>query len=468
MNPPPADGLPVARVQRRRRFSLLWLLPLLAVLAAAGLVYAALGQRGVPIAITFQQGHGLKAGDVLRYRGIAVGSVREIRLTPDLDGIAVRLSLDRRARNLARAGSRFWIVRPQVSLSGASGLETLIGAHYLSVLPGEGELQDTFTGLEEPPLLELLENGGLEVLLTTPVKGNLRAGAPVNYRQVPVGTILSVGLARDASGVEVRIYVEPQYTTLIRDNTRFWKTGGARFSAGITGLSVDVDSVPGLLLGGVNLALPPDPGRRVEPGQRFRLYEEPGAGWTEWVPALSLADGVAGPAADRPRPLRAVLRWEQKNLLYLTGEKQRQGWVLAVEGGFLGPADLLAPPADALPGSARLSIDQRPVPLAAAADWGEPLLMLPYAHGYPPWSRWREVTTAEDTLIVADPARPARFVGADRYRRRDGYWRVDPPAPFDARWHGAAVVAESDGALLGLLWVGENETAVFPVRPPDQ
>ena len=56
-----------------------------------------------------------------------------------------------------------------------------------------------------------------------------------------------------------------------------------------------------------------------------------------------------------------------------------------------------------------------------------------------------------------------RFVGAERFTAREGDaadapWPLDPALPFDPAWHGAAVVAESDGALLGLLLVDEDGT----------
>ena len=38
---------------------------------------------------------------------------------------------------LACEGSRFWIVRPQVSLSRVAGLETVVGARYIGALPGK-------------------------------------------------------------------------------------------------------------------------------------------------------------------------------------------------------------------------------------------------------------------------------------------------------------------------------------------
>ncbi|MDX1654802.1 MAG: MlaD family protein, partial [Candidatus Competibacteraceae bacterium] len=413
---------PTARLRPRSRLSWLWLLPLLALLGAGWLVWSSLAQRGIPVEISFAQGHGLKAGDSLRYRGIQVGRVREVVLGTELSGIRVRLELDPSARELARTGSRFWIVRPRLDLSGVSGLETVVGANYLMVLPGQGTFTDHFVGLEDPPLLEILEPGGLRITLTTPRKGSLRPGAPVNYRQVTVGTILEVGLAKDASAVEAEVYIHPQYASLIRSNTRFWKTGGARVSAGLTGLSLAVDSIQGLILGGVTLAIPPQPGQPVDDGHRFQVFDEPDDQWLEWVPRLSLyGEGDR----QRPQPLRAELSWEYRNLLYLTRDSNRRGWLLPVAGGLLGPRDMLLPPEEAEPESVHLTLQGPPgtLPLTAR-PWGraDELALLPLDHGYESWEDFRSPQEPEAALVVAGPEQAIRYVAIEHYRPVDGDW----------------------------------------------
>lgn len=445
------DDLPQAHLVPRRRRSWVWLLPLLALAAALGLVRQSLEQQGLPLEIRFRHGHGLKPGDALRYRGIQVGRVRAVRLADGLDGIRVEAELDRSARDLAREGSRFWIARPQIGLEGVTGLDTVVGANYLGVLPGDGEPRRAFTGLEEPPLLELQEPGGLEIVLTAPGKGRLRPGAPVSYREVVIGSLVAVDLARDAAAVEARAYIRPRYRPLIREGLRFWKTGGARLEAGLGGFSVAVDSVQGLLLGGVTLAIPPDPGALVEPGHRFPLAEHPDPDWLAWTPNLSLA---ADAPAVRPEPLAARLVWDYKNFAYLTREGRREGRALPVAGGFLGPADLLGVPDGALPGSVRLRVGALPLPPPANSRPRAPgLAWLPAEHGYAPWTRARRIDAPEDCLVIAGAGLPDRFLGAETFQAGDGLWPVRAAVLFDAPWHGAAVVAQRDGALVGLLLV---------------
>ena len=135
--------LPIARITEGResstsmlRTSRLWWITAACVLLAGWLTWQSLPVRGPEITILFPDGHGLKQGDSLRYRGIDAGSVTSVVLNADLDRVVAIVSLTPAASALAREGSRFWIVRPQVSTAGITGLETAIGPRYIAVVPG--------------------------------------------------------------------------------------------------------------------------------------------------------------------------------------------------------------------------------------------------------------------------------------------------------------------------------------------
>ena len=130
---PPAVP-PTARVTPRA-ISLTWLLPLAALVLAGAIVYKATRERGIPITITFNEASGLAPGDAVVCRGVRVGTVRDVSLTRDLAGVIVSAEVDRDARAVAVEGSRFWVARAELSLRGASGLDTLLGPKYVEVEP---------------------------------------------------------------------------------------------------------------------------------------------------------------------------------------------------------------------------------------------------------------------------------------------------------------------------------------------
>lgn len=465
LNPEVLSTIPEAQIRRRTRLTWVWIIPLLSAAVIMFMFFYSIQQQGFDIQIQFRHGHGIKPGDVLRYRGIEIGSVRQVSLAEDLTSIEVAARLPPSARDLARQGSRFWIVRPQVGLSGISGLETVIGANYVGVLPGSGDYCQSFIGLETPPLMETLEGGGLEITLWSPNKGNLRAGAPVTYRQVVIGVIISVELARDAGSVEATAYILPDYTRLICEQARFWKSNPAVFSAGIRrGVLVQLDSLWSLMEGGVKLAIPPDCGKPAHKNSRFRLYDEPDSEWLDWVPLLDLRQSPA--ASDLPKLIKA-----QVSYIRFLLPQEKSAWVLPIKNGLLGPEDVLA-------ADERRKSEQRSVQLhgtwrslnTAARSVQSEVSIVPYPHakGYKmpePWplKRMRRAQRPEDTIIIAGNSLNQRFVEKNRYHAGTGYWRIDPALPFDEQWHGACVIADEDKALIGMLLVEGKRAKVIPL-----
>jgi hypothetical protein len=447
-------AIPVAKSRRKRRISLIWLIPALAFIASALLAYRAIVSEGPAITIRFAQGHGIKVDDAIRYRGIRIGRVAKVRLTPDGGAVEITARLDPPARGMAREGSRFWIVRPRVGLGGISGLDTVIGANYINLRPGDGPFTDRFAGLENPPYPAVIEPGSLTVTVSASEKGRLQPGAPISYREMAVGVVSTVSLSRDAGSVTAEVYIAPDYVDLIRHRTRFWRASGARLSAGFTGFDFQLDSVRGLIDGGVNISVPADAGPAVSPGHRFRLHDRPEPEWLAWHPALNL-DGRAGgtPAGDLPRPVRVTVIRE-KRLLGWDRKIRRHGWVLPVPGGLLGPEDLLASAEADKPARLRFPETDRRIDLSSVPEChGTGLVYLPFAHSFPVWpaERRRRVTEPEDTVIVGNLRHPTRFISADRYTENGDHWAVDPALSFSDDWHGAPVVSDADGAMIGMV-----------------
>jgi len=453
-----------------RRRSWAFVLPLLAVLLVAYLLVEAYGRRGVAIRVLATDGHGIRAGAPVMHRGIAVGEVRGVRLTGDLTGVELDVVLAHEADALARVGSRFWIARPRVSLEGVEGLDTLIGARYLAVLPGEpgAAPQREFVALDEPSVADDLAPGGVEVVLVASDRRGLSPGAALTYRGVRVGTVLSLALASDATGIEARARVEPPFVELVRRDTRFFHDGGLDLELGlVSGLRIRLDSLQALLVGSVALAVPPDPGPRVESGHRFELHASPEPDWLSWHPPIPVG-ALAGAAGPRPEPLRAELSWDPG----LFGRRRsRAGWVLPVEGGVLGPLDLLAIPADVEDPEATLVLAGRRYP-ATSPRWSDGTLAwvsLPLDPGAASAplapTAFRAADAPEDALLVGDPLAPPVALAAARLSLGEGGWAVDPALPLDADWTGACAVARSDGRVLGLLVVREGRVLLASPRP---
>lgn len=455
-----ATHLPTATVAKRRGIGFAFLLPLLTAALVGYLGWKAYSERGEAIVVEFALGHGLHEGDPVRYRGIDVGRVDAVHLAPGLDRVRLAVVLEPHAADLARTGTAFWVARPQVSPAGVSGLDTLVGPRYLAVRPGSptAPKQARFEGLDQPPIVPPFE-GGVEVVLVSPDRGGIAAGAPVLFRKLTVGIVTSIALTSDGSAVELRVAIDPTYAELVRTGTRFWEIAGVELEADLFGgLQVEFDSLEAILTGGIAIATPDEPGDPVRNGHRFTLENNEPEGWSDWRPDVPLGASLLPEGSLVPRARRAALVWREGGL-FGGSDESRHGWLLRVAGGLLGPADLIVAPEDARDASARLEVDGRSIPpLPTDAEVGLLAIVPDDGPGTPwPTARRRTPEAPEDALVFGDPAGGPRALSAGRFERNgDGTWQVDRSLSIPADWHGAPVLAREDGALIGLLLVGRD------------
>jgi len=284
------EELPRARVRRRRIFRLVWLVPVAALAVAGWLVFQHLRTLGPEIRITFSDGGGLRAGQTpVRYRGVAIGEVSGIELSPDQKHVVVRARLARSAAPIAREGTTFWVVRPQVGWGNITGLNTVLSGPEIQALPGsaEGESKTEFKGLESPPVG--LETPGLKVILRGERPMSLRANSAVYYRGVEVGLVQKIDLAPNAASADVHILVFQRFAPLVREGSAFWDVSGLNLKGSILkGLEIDFESFRSLITGGVEFASPPG-SARAKPGTVFFLHTQPKKEWQAWAPQIRIA-----------------------------------------------------------------------------------------------------------------------------------------------------------------------------------
>ena len=249
-------------------------------------------QPGTQIRIRVNDGDGLQPGTLIRYKGLEVGKVESLALTDDLQAVMLDVRLTQAAGQIAREGSRFWVVKPELSLTRAANLGTLVSGQYLEVLPalqgGAQRLQ--FTALDGPPNQAVREQG-LRLVLSAPRRGSIKPGVVVSYREVPVGKVVDFELGPTSDRVLIHVLIEPRYAPLVRSGSRFWNASGIGVDAGLfKGVKVRTESLEALIEGGIAFATPnnPEMGGPAQPGQTFALFDEPQDAWMQWAPKIVL------------------------------------------------------------------------------------------------------------------------------------------------------------------------------------
>jgi len=275
--PEPVLPEPVLARQNRLHLSLVWIVPIVALMVGAVLVVRALLQAGPEITIEFRSGEGIEAGRTeVRFKEVVVGRVKKVTLGPNRNRVLVTATLDRNGKSIAVDDSRFWVVRPRIGTGGVSGLGTLLSGAYIGVDAGASDESRTeFVGLDQPPLVLRSEPGRAFVLHADDL-GSLDFGSPVYHRHVRVGRVVGYVLSADGRSLDIRVFIEAPFENLVTPRTRFWHASGVDLSLNASGLTLNTQSLASVLAGGIAFAVPRDvePGAPAASGQGFKLFAE--------------------------------------------------------------------------------------------------------------------------------------------------------------------------------------------------
>src|SRR5215469_14891770 len=110
---PELDGRPAADPAKSRfgRIPVVWVLPIVVVLAAGFVVIHEKIAQGVDIEITFQNAEGLEANKTkIRYKEVDIGEVRDISVSKDRKHVVVKARINRAAKDYMVTDTRFWVV----------------------------------------------------------------------------------------------------------------------------------------------------------------------------------------------------------------------------------------------------------------------------------------------------------------------------------------------------------------------
>jgi paraquat-inducible protein B len=316
--PEPADRDPITNEppsasHTRRHLSLIWLVPLVALLAAGWLGWRTLAGRGPMITISTVSAEGIEVGKTkIKHHDIELGTVESLKPAPDLKSVNIEARMNVYAKPHLTRGSRFWVVRPRLSAEGISGLSTLISGSYIEMDPGDGDEERTFTALEDPPVISA-DVPGTRYVLKTGKLGSIIQGAPISFRGIKVGQVLGYELSDQDGTATVQIFVQAPHDTLVHEGSRFWNASGFSVEMGASGVRLQTESMQAILTGGIAFDVPPggDSGEVAKGGSVFELYpnvdKASDALFTRKIPfLLHFSGSVDGLAPGAPVRLRGI------------------------------------------------------------------------------------------------------------------------------------------------------------------
>ena len=267
---------PQAKVETKRNFSIIWVVPLVALVIGGWLAFKAMSEKGPTITITFNNSSGIEAEKTLiKFKEVEIGKVTNVELLEDLSAVRVTAQMDKSVEHLITDQTRFWVVRARVAAGQVSGLGTLFSGVYIGCTPtSEGKPTKSFKGLENPPVLtEGLP--GAHFYLESETLGSLDLGSPVYYRGIKVGQVVEYHFNEDAETVLIQVFINDPFHKKVLKNTRFWNASGFDLEVSSKGIKLDTGSLVSLVLGGVAFDLRKHdfPGPVAENNHKFNLFE---------------------------------------------------------------------------------------------------------------------------------------------------------------------------------------------------
>ena len=216
------DQVPQVSVSPARKVflsgaSFVWIIPLAALAVALFVAWQSFNSRGPLIYVEFDKGAGIKAGETeLRYRDVTVGVVEEVGFTEGLGSVKAGIRVDKEVGPFVDTSSVFWIVQPEVSAQGITGLSTVLSGVYIEGSWDDvaGPKPEVFQGASEPPLIRPGQKG-LEIAFRTVANGQLTDNAPILYKGIEVGRVGRARIAPQGNFAIVEALIYEDHRDLI-------------------------------------------------------------------------------------------------------------------------------------------------------------------------------------------------------------------------------------------------------------
>ena len=273
----PMSNLPKARTQAIRQISIVWIVPIVALLVGLWMIYDTFSKRGPEITLSIENAEGIEADKtIIKVLNVTIGKVSSVSLDADNQRVIMKARLNAGTESLLREDTQFWVIKPRFDKGKVSGLSTLLSGAYIQLEPGKAaQNQSKFTVLANPPITAA-NVPGLRIKLTSSGVKALSIGDPVLFESFPVGRIESLEFDLARRAFIYSLFIEEAYAALVTENTRFWNSSGIEFKTGLSGLKLNTGSLESIISGGVAFDVRPGltPGEPSKNQALFTLYPD--------------------------------------------------------------------------------------------------------------------------------------------------------------------------------------------------
>lgn len=262
----------------RLGFPKIWLIPILTLLLCLGLLIEKFWQKGPVIELVFNQAEDITVDKTeIKTLNVTLGIVRAVNLSKDFKHIIAQVEMHKKAKDMLKADTQFWVVKPRIKLNGVSGLSTLFSGAYIQMRPGQAERHaNRFEVMDEPPI-ESVNAKGIRLNLVYHHESTIEVGNPIFYKGFVAGRVEKAELNIDQNTVHYQIFIAQPYDQLVFHNSQFWIKNPIDIHISEKGLKIQMASLENLFTGGISFDLAKDAiphGQVKESRKTFHLLSD--------------------------------------------------------------------------------------------------------------------------------------------------------------------------------------------------
>ena len=263
-----------AKIKSAPNISAIWIIPLIALLIGAWMLYQYQANKGTTIFIKMPHAEGIVAGKTeIKVRSVKIGQINHVRLSDQQNSVIARAQIDKHYDDLLTEDAKIWVVKPRIDDTGITGMSTLLSGVYLEFAPGESKkLADKFELQDEPALIGNDVKGGRFTLLSYNAEV-LDVSTGIYFKDYKIGQIETATFDWKNQAMKYGIFINEPYQNLITLNSIFWVNSGIEIDLSADGINVNTGSLSKLLKGGISVGIPEQqsPGEVATNGHSFSL-----------------------------------------------------------------------------------------------------------------------------------------------------------------------------------------------------
>ena len=263
-----------AKIKTAPNISAIWIIPVIALLIGAWMLYQYQANKGTTIFIKMPHAEGIVAGKTeIKVRSVKIGQIDHVRLSDKQNSVIARAQIDKHYDDLLTDDAKIWVVKPRIDDTGISGMSTLLSGVYLEFAPGESKkLAEKFELQDEPALIGKDVKGGRFTLLSYNAEV-LDVSTGIYFKDYKIGQIETATFDWKNQAMKYGIFINEPYQNLITLNSIFWVNSGIEIDLSADGINVNTGSLSKLLKGGISVGIPEQqtPGEVARNGHSFSL-----------------------------------------------------------------------------------------------------------------------------------------------------------------------------------------------------